>query len=558
MSVWDYLMPHRLLINKSLRREADGLRVKINACSIEYDRRVEECQEEIKGVEAEYQEKLRNFEVTLEKEMQEEKNFLKSTKIDIESYVDKYLFRKSLEQKVNIKNKKLEILGEEYNYLSKKMDEIGREIDYLKETQNRLISFTDVKDIIKLISLSGYEISFDESDDAKDMLNKVSQVISNYESEKNIERFALGCLRGIIQEKSEYLPTIKYIEWVIQQKIQMSKQYSKKRRDAMNSQKVISKEIRQINNSVKSTTEEMKEIAKRIRYYWAHPITYLNVDISYEKKEITEAKKQIKNVGEELHKMASVHSDDQYKWIELQEEREKLVSKKDSLKNSITSKKEELNQWIEKRNYIFEICNKFEVRIMNYENAQTDEEYTITTRLNELKIIKEEGRVEAEKKCEKAKLELVSLYNKEHKKLESDKDSIDNEIKQLQKKRTETLKNLSLAEEEVKKIKDGDDRFFLMKILKKKPELIVESNKVSLFRRELIKIDNDMIGVREREVDINTRLTELDDNHKIELENCVPIVLRPTQEEVLEENKLLNRIEVIKKRRKGGGNENKN
>ena len=53
MSVWDYVMPHRLLINKSLRKEAEGLRARVDAYQIEYDRRVEVCQEELKRVEEE-------------------------------------------------------------------------------------------------------------------------------------------------------------------------------------------------------------------------------------------------------------------------------------------------------------------------------------------------------------------------------------------------------------------------------------------------------------------------------------------------------------------------
>ena len=78
MSVWDYVMPHRLLINKSLRKEAEGLRARIDAYQIEYDRRVEECQEEIKRVEAERQEKLLQIRDSLVEELQGERSFLES------------------------------------------------------------------------------------------------------------------------------------------------------------------------------------------------------------------------------------------------------------------------------------------------------------------------------------------------------------------------------------------------------------------------------------------------------------------------------------------------
>ena len=74
---------------------------------------------------------------------------------------------------------RIDILREDNDFLSDQMALIGREIDHLRERQNELTAFTDVKDIIQLTSLSGYEIIFDEGDDAKDLLDKVSQAIAN-------------------------------------------------------------------------------------------------------------------------------------------------------------------------------------------------------------------------------------------------------------------------------------------------------------------------------------------------------------------------------------------
>lgn len=281
MSVWDYVMPHRLLINRSLRKEAEGLRARIDTYQIEYDRRVEECQEEIKRVEAERHEKLLQFRDSLVEELQGERSFLESVAQDITSYADAYLYRNCLFQMRDIKRNQLEILQEDNDFLSGQMALIGRKIDFLRERQNELTSFTDVKDIIRLTSLSGYEMSFDEGDDAKDLLDKVSQAISNCESGQDTKRFALVRLKGIIQERSEYLPTIKYIAWVIQQKIQFSKQLSDKRNGVRDSQAAVRQEIKQIEDNINSTSEKLEAIVKRIRFYWAHPITYLSADISY-------------------------------------------------------------------------------------------------------------------------------------------------------------------------------------------------------------------------------------------------------------------------------------
>ena len=199
MSVWDYVMPHRLLINKSLRKEAEGLRARVDAYQIEYDRRVEECQEELKRVEEERQEKILQFRNSLVEELQGEQNFLESVAQDITSYVDEYFHRNCLYQVRDIKRTQIDILREDNDFLSDQVALIGREIDYLRERQNELTAFTDVKDIIQLTSLSGYEIIFDEGDDAKDLLDKVSQAIANCESGQDTEGFALVRLKGIIQ-----------------------------------------------------------------------------------------------------------------------------------------------------------------------------------------------------------------------------------------------------------------------------------------------------------------------------------------------------------------------
>ena len=428
MSVWDYVMPHRLLINKSLRKEAEGLRARIDAYQIEYDRRVEECQEEIKRVEAECQEKLLQFRDSLVEELQGEKSFLESVAQDITSYADAYLHRNCLFQMRDIKRKQLEILQEDNDFLSGQMALIGREIDFLRERQNELTSFTDVKDIIRLTSLSGHEISFTEGDDAKDLLDKVSQAISDCESGQDTERFALVRLKGIIQERSEYLPTIKYIAWVIQQKIQFSKQLSDKRSGVRDSQAAGRQEVKRIEDNINSTSEKLEAIAKRIRFYWAHPITYLSADISYAYKEKSETGNQLRDVGEELHNMASWHSDDQDKWERLQRERRDLSSEMESLRDSISSKKKERSQWFEKRDYIFQVCKKYGVPLIPDKKAQTDEDRIIADRLVELNEIRTEGAAEAEKKCEQERAEIIACYNEARGELESEASSVEKKI----------------------------------------------------------------------------------------------------------------------------------
>ena len=558
MSVWDYVMPHRLLINKSLRKEAEGLRARIDAYQIEYDRRVEECQEEIKRVEAECQEKLLQFRDSLVEELQGEKSFLESVAQDITSYADAYLHRNCLFQMRDIKRKQLEILQEDNDFLSGQMALIGREIDFLRERQNELTSFTDVKDIIRLTSLSGHEISFTEGDDAKDLLDKVSQAISDCESGQDTERFALVRLKGIIQERSEYLPTIKYIAWVIQQKIQFSKQLSDKRSGVRDSQAAVRQEVKQIEDNINSTSEKLEAIAKRIRFYWAHPITYLSADISYAYKEKSETGNQLRDVGEELHNMASWHSDDQDKWERLQRERRDLSSEMESLRDSISSKKKERSQWFEKRDYIFQVCKKYGVPLIPDKKAQTDEDRIIADRLVELNEIRTEGAAEAEKKCEQERAEIIACYNEARGELESEASSVEKKIAQLVAEYDVTATKVSSAEKKVKQIKDGDDRFFLVKMFSETPGLDSARKTVSLLKKELAILGKKKAEAEKKANEIKAKIAELDKKHERDLRRCIPRALRPTAAEARVEKKLVYRQEEIEKRLKEGGYENKN
>lgn len=558
MSAWEYVMPHRLLINNSLRKEAEGLRARIDAYQIEYDRRVEECQEEIKSVEAEHQEKLLQYRDSLVEELQEEKSFLDSVVQDITSYADAYLYRNCLLQMRDIKRKQLVILQEDNDFLSGQMALIGEEIDSLRERQNELTSFTDVKDIIQLISLSGYEISFDEGDNAKDLLDKVSQEILNCEPGQDTKRFALVRLKGIIQERSEYLLTIKYIAWVIQQKIQFSKQLSDKRSGIRESQESVRKEIRQIKDNISLISEKIESIAKRIRFYWAHPITYLSADISYAYKEKSETGNQLRDVGEELHNMASGHSDDQDKWEGLQRERRELSSEMDSLRDSISIKKKERSQWFEKRDYIFQVCKKYGVPLKPDKKNPTDEDCIIADRLVELNEIRTEGASEAEKKCEQEKSEIISRYNEVRAELESEATSIEEKIKQLLAEYNETATKISSAEKKVKQIKDGDDRFFLAKMLSETPGLDAARKTVLILKKDLAIVGKNKSEAEKNAKVIKDKIAELDKNYERDLRMCIPRALRPTAAEAIEEKKLIYRKEEIEKRRREGGNENKN
>lgn len=616
MSVWDYVMPHRLLINKSLRKEAEGLRARVDAYQIEYDRRVEECQEELKRVGAERQEKILQFRNLLVEELQGEQSFLESVAQDITSYANEYFHRNCLYQVRGIKRTQIDILREDNDFLSDQMALIGREIDYLRERQNELTAFTDVKDIIQLTSLSGYEIIFDERDDAKDLLDKVSQAIANCESGQDTERFALVRLKGIIQERSEYLPTIKYIAWVIQQKIQFSKQLSDKRSDVREAQEAIQQEIKQIEDNIGSISETLEKIAKRIRYYWTKPITYLNADICYAYIELKEERLKLRNdapdlrrerkdlidkkrsaisdirdkksrrrdVGSELRSMSDSHSGDQWRWDRLQSEKRNLTSDIDWLSSdidryssridslsseieslesavksseaTISSKKEARKKWNEKRAYIIKVLKSNDIYFRaDRRIAEQDETDIIVTRLEEIQQIRETGEAEAQKIYKQEYEEIIRLHEEKAGDYEEQKRALHKKHQEAEAVCLKSEQRVSLAEKRLEFSEESDHRFMLVK-------LFSESSAVTTAKDEREKASAALDKARKTKNSIELQIDELEKaadaeakafNEKVK--NCKPRYLRPTTAEQNEEKKLLLRRDDMNQQHKEGGNE---
>ena len=59
MSAWDYIMPHRYFINKSLRKASQELRDRVEKYQIEFDRRLEECKADLQRAEDNKNKELR-------------------------------------------------------------------------------------------------------------------------------------------------------------------------------------------------------------------------------------------------------------------------------------------------------------------------------------------------------------------------------------------------------------------------------------------------------------------------------------------------------------------
>lgn len=454
MSAWDYIMPHRLLFNKSLRKISQELRDRIEAYQIEFNRRKEICIAELQQAEENKNKELEALKADLLQELSDDYQILEELQKNIVKYFDCFFYCGYLCQLEEIKNRQNDILHEDYIFLGSQIKIIDNEIVLLRERQNELTAFTRVDDIIHLATLTGYDLDFQPMDDAKLMLGKISNALEAYCGEDRVEKYALLRLKNIIQERSDYLPTINYISWIIQIKRQFKKQLSSRRSDVKKEQAVLRKEISSIKKEIRTLTDRLDLYAEKVRYYWAKPITYLNADICYAYKELKEEKAYLSNdasylrgekkrlidkrrsaiseikekkskrrdVGSELKSMKDAHSNDQWRWDRLQRERRDLSSDIDSLSSEIdrySSRIESLNSELAAVNSLeTTIAEKKDIRkqwnakririekwIKRYDKdfrsgrliAENDEMNIIANRLIEIQQIRENGVAEAQK-----------------------------------------------------------------------------------------------------------------------------------------------------------------
>lgn len=104
MSAWDYIMPHRLLVNRSLRKAAQELRDRVELYQIEFDRRLEDCKSDLQRAEEDKNKELETFKAALLQELRDDHQVLEEIQGNIVQYIDCYFNRSYLYQLVEIYN----------------------------------------------------------------------------------------------------------------------------------------------------------------------------------------------------------------------------------------------------------------------------------------------------------------------------------------------------------------------------------------------------------------------------------------------------------------------
>lgn len=437
MSVFDY-MPHRLLINRSLRKKAEELHTRIS----NYETALLECKASIDAAKNEAEDTEKYCKIKLLQDIHEEQERCQDIAQHFSSYVEVYFKRILLINVLVIKKMQCKIFDEEIDFLSEQKNCLDEDISSLEKTKNEFMARAKVDDIIQLADASGYELDFCIEDNAEILLNKVRNAIDAC-NKQSIEIFALKKLQTLIKEKSEYISTIKHISWVLEQKKYYKNSLSKKLRINKQKKSACICERNNIHNDLKEYKNELENIALDIYFLFIPHIVELDITINdlYDKKnniinrkdnisiQINNKELSIQNIDFQKKDMKKKHSHDTERWNQLTEQRQQLISQKkqlisqknallDELTSAINLKKNERQQWYDRLKFIKEKCLEHNVKgpiisiSKNYNNVKC--QFT-TRKLDRIKREKEKSldtkrsqlRIEYEQSLKSKELEIA-------------------------------------------------------------------------------------------------------------------------------------------------------
>lgn len=512
MSIWEKLFPHRQLINRSLRKNADELRSKIDAyklrCDEQYQKNLEDLEQTRIGLDQQYKGAKDDVIELLTAFGEELGSLEESTTTYISAYSNKQLVGK----KKGLNMLRQEAVKEYIDFLSEQMNLIGQEVDQLRKRCDLLANKARIDDVIQLIALSGNTLPVEGCTNAQELLNLIT--IRKDETDNDIEKHALQNVRTLLEERVSFLDEIQYISWVIEQKIQLSKELKNSRNEQSLIQKTLHNEAGELETNLEKLNSLMYTKAREIRFYWAKAIVNESIgvdDLKAEKQAKIEKKenkwREKDDIQRQINNMKSSHSGDNWKWNRLQEERKDLESDIRSLSATITDIGNEVSKTIERRdelknqkNELFATLWKYSIPLVRLGNkGQNDEEIYVDTRLKELEAIERSGKTAAEEAYQnevrqlktdmQAELEKIEhnvgdlqkklgLQEKEHKTAqeslqEARANAREKAIADVEKLEYSVTRAKKEAADKTKKwdaLRAADNRFFLIRAILETPE----------------------------------------------------------------------------------------
>lgn len=553
---WDHIAPHRMILNVNLRKSAQQLREETDRYKFEYEKKIQSIEAELSEVQESINNKLESVRVELNRELNNEQLKLNRFSEDFTGYINKYLHYLSIDKIISCYSAKNKVICEEMSFLSKQIDLGLKEIKILKERKKQLTNMANVNDILDLMRLNGFALCGE--DDAMSLLKSIDYKLDSLEDGNRCEVYALRKLRMIVQERTEYSYAVDYISWVISNKNAYRKHLIEEFNNKRNESEEITAIISKLTEDKETFDKVISASAAAVRLYWSQPIVNLNLDIGYLKyqKKSVQAKFEEKTderneISDEMDYMHDAGINDQDRWESLKRKKRYLndeigvlYGKKKAFQKEIDEKTESRDEWFELKNYIIGICKKYKCNKKDY-ITRNDEPILLEKRLKELKDIKTKGLADAKDKCEKQKETLRNKYDKELGFYENQIESLTKEYVRKNTQKASLNEKLIMYRKELDYQKNNDSRGFFAKLFSDSPAVSRARFVVNNTLNEIYTIEQEISELVKRINTLKTQKGQIEQTYQKEIAGCVPVCLRPTKSELLEEKKINIRLSMI-------------
>lgn len=565
MSAWDIVLPHRLLVNRSLRKASADLRSRIDKYETNYELTIERCSAEIEKARVDKDLYFEKIKLSLLEELSKDADLFDKVRAGLLEYVDLFLRRQCLYKMQEAKRLEKQALVEYRDFLTAQMSLIGEEIDILEARKDKLVAQAKIEDIKELVRLTGCEVTVTENEDAISLLEKVSELVAVSEGSEKLTKQALQKLRAVLQERVDLLPVIQYISWTIQQKKLFSAQLKSDRDKTKDDFKYKTDELMEISGSINSLSRSLDEQARTVRAFWAVPISNLNVQISFfdrklksrfadvkdRQAELDNLFIMLKDTNQQIQQMINSHSDDNWKWERLQSEksnyRNSISSAKEYIdmlqiqitqeKSTLTSLKSERQQWYARQQMLYSLCKKNDVYLIPDGKAESSDECRIIdVRLTELYQIENDAN---QREQERFKRESAQIQQQR----KSKTDDLSSQIANAEATQAKTNVVFDQASKQLSNSKSRDARFFLLKLFSETEEVSRAKQALQLATVQKKRADTELAALK-------TELAKVAEEFDRQLVACLPKPYRPSSAESEEREKLEGRrTELLDTRR---------
>lgn len=512
--MWDKVLPHRFFINRALRTASDELRNHIDSYQIEHEMAVKRCRNEIEVAKAE---KDRQFESLKQKylnELAHDSDALGKLQDLFVDYIDDYLENKFLYLKKEKVKRELKLFAEYSNFLNAQMKLIGEEITILEKRQKALTSQVKIDDVVALISMTGANLSCDDSDNPKTLLEKVNLILCECNNLIPQTKAALFKLRKLLQERAEYLPLIQYISWLIQQKESLKRDLSRERRETNEAKKTLKNQLLVIKMELKQLNESILKNAIRIRNVWAEPLADIFVELAAVTESLDQKYDRQKYISAEIRTMKSERSNDSNRWDQLQAEGKTVYETIGQLNNEKTKLYEQRQQWFNRKKTILNLLKKNRIFLLSPKGDKDSDEIRVL-QLRREDIYKEIEEINHSLKecsaqilCERYQQEII----------------ITDQIMPAERTVSEKKQRLAEAEERVKELKERDNRSFIVRIFSESEGVVKAKELRYEVHNELLQAEQHLATLQDKLKNINTtcekQIQQVNEQHKCKLNEC--------------------------------------